>query len=104
MATKRITLNELRNLVKEIINEEKEHERLSEKIDDLMTMLRKKKKNQDTYVDGISAIRKKYGDDFWQKDLKTFRRQLMKWMNNDEASPLLPRQAIEEFEYVTENY
>jgi hypothetical protein len=73
-------------------------------IDNLIAMLHNKKKDTDLYIHGVSAIIDKYGKSFWETELNTFRLQLGKWMNDDEASTKIPEVAIEEYEWAIDNF
>jgi len=62
-----------------------------------MIMLGNGKKDTETYIEGLSAIKQKYGEDVLNNELSVFRKQLLKWMNDKNSSPLLPKYIINEY-------
>jgi dephospho-CoA kinase len=73
-------------------------------MDKLIEMLLKKNKDEQIYISGIEEIIKKFGKDAWENEFDTFRKQLRKWMYDDEAHTELPKYIINEYEFVVSNY
>ncbi|HPC09653.1 MAG TPA: hypothetical protein PLN85_01110 [archaeon] len=85
-------------------NYQQHDEYYSNRIDDLLNMLINKKKDNDIYLKGVDSIIEKYGINFWENELSVFRKQLMKWMNDDNAHPSLPKFAIDEYEHAVDKF
>ena len=74
-----------------------------DRVNNLIIMLVSKQKNQDVYLLGIEAIISIHGKDVWDENFDTFRKQIRKWMTDKQASPLLPKYIIEEYDFVVDN-
>jgi hypothetical protein len=101
MANKKITLEQFKNALFKYINEEEDKVYLYDRVDGLMSMLRKKKKDKEVYAAGMEAIRDIYGQDLWEDNFDTFRKLMIVWMTDRNASALLPKEILDEYEFVT---
>jgi hypothetical protein len=90
--------------VDDMLEESLNNDDIDEKIQKLLTMLHRGKKDKDTYTDGLEALKEKYSE-MWDEDIfNKLLKQLRKWMYDSEASKYLPEYIIDTYYEISELY
>ena len=90
--------------VDDMLEESLNNDDIDEKIQKLLTMLHHRKKDKDTYTDGLEALKEKYSE-MWDEDIfNKLLKQLRKWMYDSEASKHLPEYIIDTYYEISELY